>query len=50
MYDWTDTFCEQARLSFPTLQYYIMQAQDHGDIDQLLEFLMALEYDGRMSA
>lgn len=47
MYDWTDDLVIQAVLSFPGLKYYIMQCQDMGDVDKMIEFLLALEFDGR---
>lgn len=47
MKDWTDDFVRQACLSFPNLKNYIMQCFDMGDIEQCMNLLMALEFDGR---
>ena len=47
MYDWWDDFIEQAILSFPSLKYYIMQCDDMGDTEQMINLLWALEFDGR---
>jgi hypothetical protein len=47
MYDWTDDFCWQACMSYPNLRYFIMQAVDEGHIDNVLNLLMAMEYEGR---
>jgi len=48
MYDWTDSFVIQATLSFPHLKYIILQAYDLGDIDQLLNLLLAHEQGGNV--
>lgn len=50
MYDWTDDFRIQAGQSFPNLRFYIEQCMDMGDVDQLMEFLMALQFDNRQDA
>ncbi len=43
MYDWTDDFCWQACMSFPSLRFHIMQAIDLGDTDRMIDLLFAIE-------
>lgn len=47
MFDWTDDFVLQAIMTYPHLRYYIMQSVDLGDTEQLLEFLLALNFENR---
>lgn len=50
MYDWADDFIAQCILSFPHLAGYINACADEGDMDKLMSFLIALEFDGRQAA
>lgn len=47
MYDWTDDFYLQAKLSFPYLFSYIEACQRNGDADKLMSLLLSLEKDNQ---
>lgn len=50
MYDWTDDFTTQCILSFPHLAGYIRACHEEGDMDKLMTFLMAIEFENRVAA
>ena len=47
MYDWTDDLYLSVLLSFPSLKGFAAEAIREGDIDKLVDLLMALETDSR---
>lgn len=45
MYDWTDDLLVSLRYTYPTLTHYFESLLDEGRVEDLMDFLMALETD-----